>query len=116
MTWAWALGYTTPVNTSIDIDVIAKGYQAIADPTRLRILRVLEAGPHCVCQIQTELHSIAPNLLSHHLRVLREAGLVRAVRRGRWIDYSLDNPALEQLRAAIPTPGSSALLGACEVL
>ena len=47
---------------------------------------------------------MAPNLLSYHLRVLREAGLVDAARRGRWVDYRLSETALRRLRSAIPTP------------
>jgi ArsR family transcriptional regulator len=45
---------------------------------------------------------IAANLLSYHLRVLRDAGLVEASRRGRWVDYRLAPDGLEALQAAIP--------------
>lgn len=48
---------------------------------------------------------MAPNLLSYHLKVLREAGLVEATRRGRWMDYRLADAALEALRLAIPLDG-----------
>jgi ArsR family transcriptional regulator len=89
---------------STDIDITLRGFQALADPTRLRILQALEGGPRCVCQIQEDLPQVAPNLLSHHLRVLREAGLVHATKRGRWVDYSLNGAALEALRSSIPRP------------
>jgi len=56
----------------------------------------------CVCDLQAEV-AVAPNLLSYHLRVLREAGLVTSARRGRWIDYRLAHGALERLDAALPT-------------
>jgi ArsR family transcriptional regulator, arsenate/arsenite/antimonite-responsive transcriptional repressor len=46
--------------------------------------------------------AIAPNLLSYHLRVLREAGLVTAIKRGRWVDYELTPDALDRLHAALP--------------
>lgn len=46
----------------------------------------------CVCDFQGDL-DIAPNLLSYHLRVLREAGLVDATRRGRWMDYRIAGDA-----------------------
>lgn len=49
---------------------------------------VLASGPSCVCEIQEQV-PIAANLLSYHLKVLREAGLVATSRRGRWIDYAL---------------------------
>ena len=62
--------------------------RALADPTRLRIVALLAAGPRCVCALQEDV-DVAGNLLSHHLRVLREAGLIEGSRRGRWIDYRL---------------------------
>lgn len=93
---------------------LQKGFQALSDPTRLRILGLLEGGTRCVCEIQNDLPEVAPNLLSHHLRVLREAGLVHAVRRGRWIDYSLNAEALEQLRNAIPRPRAFSTACTCE--
>ena len=94
-------------------DWLERGFQALSDPTRLRILWLLEEGTRCVCEIQSGLPEIAPNLLSHHLRVLREAGLVHSVRRGRWIDYSLNADALEQLRRAIPRPSTLSTICAC---
>ena len=67
----------------------------------MRILATLTDGTHCVCEIQ-EVIDIAPNLLSHHLKVLREAGLIEGERRGRWIDYSLNAAALGRLAGALP--------------
>lgn len=93
---------------------LQKGFQALSDPTRLRILGLLEGGTRCVCEIQNDLSEVAPNLLSHHLRVLREAGLVHAVRRGRWVDYSLNAEALERLRKAIPRPRAFSTACTCE--
>ena len=74
---------------------------AVADPIRWRVLQRLATGPSCVCELQ-EQEPIAANLLSYHLRVLREAGLVTTSRRGRWIDYALADDALDRLRAALP--------------
>jgi ArsR family transcriptional regulator len=76
---------------------------AVADSNRLTLLTRLAAGTTCVCELQAQV-PIAANLLSYHLRVLREAGLVVGVRRGRWIDYSLTDGALERLHAALPAP------------
>ena len=73
----------------------------VADPVRWRLLAALADAPHCVCDLQP-VGGVAPNLLSYHLRVLREAGLVTASRRGRWIDYALADDALDRLRAALP--------------
>jgi len=86
---------------SISIESAAAGFSALGDPIRLRILGELTGGQRCVCEL-LETVGIAPNLLSYHLRVLRDAGLVEASRRGRWVDYSLAAGGLEVLRAAIP--------------
>jgi ArsR family transcriptional regulator len=74
---------------------------AAADRVRWTILRRLTAGQACVCDLQAEV-SVAPNLLSYHLKVLRDAGLVTFTRRGRWVDYRLAEDAMERLRAALP--------------
>lgn len=79
-----------------------EGFRALGDPTRLRIVRLLEGGSRCVCEIQRDLPDVAPNLLSHHLRVLREAGLVSAHKRGRWVDYALRAEGWAELRQALP--------------
>ena len=73
---------------SRDLESRALVFSALGDPTRLSILDMLSEGERCVCDIQGDLN-IAPNLLSYHLRVLREAGLVDATRRGRWMDYRI---------------------------
>ena len=86
---------------SMDLESVAAGFAALGDPLRIRILRILEAGERCVCDLREGV-DIAPNLLSYHLKVLRQAGLVRATRRGRWVDYRLAGPALETLRQAVP--------------
>ena len=72
-----------------------------ADPIRWTLLTQLAAGGSCVCNLQSHV-PIAANLLSYHLKVLREAGLVTASRRGRWIDYALAPDALVRLHAAVP--------------
>ena len=72
-----------------------------ADPIRWSLLTQLASGGSCVCNLQTHV-PIAANLLSYHLKVLREAGLVTASRRGRWIDYALAPDALNRLHAALP--------------
>ncbi|MFN0283752.1 MAG: ArsR/SmtB family transcription factor [Kineosporiaceae bacterium] len=73
----------------------------VADPVRWRVLRHLSAGESCVCEIQSQV-PVAANLLSYHLRVLREAGLILARKRGRWVDYRLAPEAHERLTAALP--------------
>jgi ArsR family transcriptional regulator len=79
---------------------------AVADPVRWRLLAQLADGEtRCVCDLQP-VAAVAANLLSYHLKVLREAGLVRARRRGRWMDYTIAADALDRLHAALPSPGA----------
>ena len=54
-----------------------------------------------MCELQTQV-AIAPNLLSYHLRILREAGLVDSARRGRWIDYRVSGEAARLVSAMLP--------------
>ena len=76
--------------------------RAAADPVRWTVLHILATGDSsCVCDLQERV-PIAANLLSYHLKVLRDAGLVRATRRGRWIDYALTEDALDRLGGALP--------------
>lgn len=56
-----------------------------------------------MCELQEAL-DIAPNLLSYHLRVLREAGLVESTRRGRWVDYRLSDDATAWVALALSPP------------
>ena len=73
----------------------------VSDPVRWRVLRRLTAGEACVCELQ-EVAPAAGSLMSYHLRILREAGLVLATRRGRWVHYRLATDAAERLHAALP--------------
>lgn len=75
---------------------------AVADPVRWRLLDELaRQGKRCVCDL-LPVGGVAPNVLSYHLKVLREAGLVEATRRGRWMDYELCAQALTRMRDALP--------------
>ena len=62
--------------------------KAAGDPTRTRILKILEEGELCVCQVQAVLR-LAPSTISKHLSLLKAAGLVDDRREGRWVHYSL---------------------------
>jgi ArsR family transcriptional regulator, arsenate/arsenite/antimonite-responsive transcriptional repressor len=61
--------------------------KAAGDPTRTRILRLLEKGELCVCQVQAVL-GLAPSTISKHLSILKTAGLVDDRRDGKWIYYA----------------------------
>jgi ArsR family transcriptional regulator len=98
---------------STDVDstpvVLTAGVAALADPVRLRLIGALAGGGRCVCDLQEQV-PVAANLLSYHLRVLREARLVTAFKRGRWVNYRLDGAGFAALwaRAAVagvPLPG-----------
>ena len=71
---------------------------------RLRIVGVLAEGERCVCDLHEKV-PVAANLLSYHLRVLRDAGLVTAARRGRWVDYRLDGGGFAALWAQASAAG-----------
>ena len=81
---------------------------AVADPVRWTVLSHLaQKGTSCVCDLQDRV-PIAGNLLSYHLKVLRDAGLVTTARRGRWIDYTLAPDATGRLASALPVPPGGA--------
>jgi ArsR family transcriptional regulator len=82
------------------IESTASAFAALGDPCRLRIVDALRSGSLCVCELQERI-GIAPNLLSYHLRVLRNAGVCEASRRGRWMDYRLVDERLEGIRRTI---------------
>ena len=89
----------------------AERVAALADPIRLAIVRVLAEGEQCVCDLRDRV-PVAANLLSYHLRVLREAELVSATRRGRWVDYRLNGEGFGTLwralaAAGMPLPGQA---------
>jgi ArsR family transcriptional regulator, arsenate/arsenite/antimonite-responsive transcriptional repressor len=74
----------------------------LAEPKRLLILHLLMEGVQCNCELGDALQ-MAPNLISHHLRVLRDAGLVDVARDtldARWLYYSINRPALDELNTA----------------
>ena len=78
----------------------AKLVSVLLEPQRIKILRLLRGGELCVCNIEHAL-GIPQNLVSHHLRVLREAGLVSARREGQFVHYSRVEDRLHQLMLAV---------------
>lgn len=84
-----------------DLQSLAERLKVLAEPKRLAILNLLMEGVHCNCELG-EFLDMAPNLISHHIRTLREAGLVEMERDaidGRWIYYSVNEQALSELNA-----------------
>ena len=82
---------------------LARVFKALADPVRLRLLSMIagaESGEACVCQLTVGFDVSGPTI-SHHLKVLREAGLIEGDRRGTWIYYRVLPQALEAASAAL---------------
>ena len=79
----------------------AEVLKAVADPPRLEILEMLSPHIRCNCHFQEHL-GVKPNLLSYHLKVLRDAGLIVGTKRGRWVDYALTSNAPVLIAAALP--------------
>jgi ArsR family transcriptional regulator, arsenate/arsenite/antimonite-responsive transcriptional repressor len=85
-----------------NLDRLARQLKVLAEPKRLLILHMLMEGVQCNCELGDALQ-MAPNLISHHLRVLRDAGLVDVERDAldaRWLYYSINRTALDALNAA----------------
>ncbi len=68
-------------------------FKALSDETRLRIIKLLEEGELCVCDIVAALDIVQPKV-SFHLSALKEAGLIKDRKQGRWIHYSLNEKDL----------------------
>jgi ArsR family transcriptional regulator len=89
---------------TVAADTVPAAVRALADPVRWRICAALAAEDLCVCHLVADL-ALAQPLVSHHLRVLRDAGLVEAEPAGRWTYYRLCRPALASASAALATLG-----------
>jgi ArsR family transcriptional regulator, arsenate/arsenite/antimonite-responsive transcriptional repressor len=94
----------TPGSAPLGVDErgeLAARFKALADPTRVAILSMLSCEEEvCVCVLTDQLEVSQPTI-SHHLKILREAGLVDSTRRGTWAFYRLVPDALEELRSAL---------------
>ena len=71
---------------------LARAYKALAEPNRVRILKMLEIRPLCVCEI-TEVLQLATSTVSKHLSILRDAGFIVDQKEGKWVDYSPNDSA-----------------------
>lgn len=80
-------------------DRVVEVLKALADPTRLELVRLLarQPGPTCVCDLVDRFDLSQPTI-SHHLKILRDAGLVTSTRRGIWSFYALDPRGLDRVR------------------
>lgn len=79
-----------------------KVMKALSDPNRLKMMKMLEVRPSCVCEIKEAL-GIAQSTASKHLKILEDADLVRSVKDGLWVNYTLAHGA--------DSPYASAMIG-----
>jgi ArsR family transcriptional regulator, arsenate/arsenite/antimonite-responsive transcriptional repressor len=80
---------------------LARGFAALADPVRLRIFSMIaNAGTCCSCDLIEPVGKSQPTI-SHHTRVLAEAGLITGEKAGRWMNWSVVPGKIDQLRAAL---------------
>jgi ArsR family transcriptional regulator len=64
-------------------------FKSLSDPNRIRIIKMLQIKPLCVCEM-TEILGLAPSTVSQHLTVLKKAGFIKDSKDGKWINYSLN--------------------------
>jgi ArsR family transcriptional regulator len=88
---------------------IAPMFKALGDPVRLRLMSMIASVDEaCVCDL-TDAFDVSPPTISHHLRVLREAGLVDSERRGTWVHYRIRPDAVRQLGALLTVARTAAV-------
>ncbi|MDH4132701.1 MAG: metalloregulator ArsR/SmtB family transcription factor [Gemmatimonadota bacterium] len=94
--------------TTRGVTHLAQVFHALSDETRLCLVVMLGQGERCVCDLTAALDT-GQSRLSFHLKTLKDAGLVRDRRDGRWVFYSLVPGALDGLEAALAgvTPGAA---------
>jgi DNA-binding transcriptional ArsR family regulator len=90
------------------VEKLVEIFKALSDPTRLRLVKLLndcqpgvcKGGPLCVNALAHQL-GVTQSAVSQHLRILRQAGLVRGARHGAFMHYALDPDGLEKYKAAL---------------
>ncbi|MEU9156221.1 metalloregulator ArsR/SmtB family transcription factor [Streptomyces sp. NPDC048417] len=96
----------TPLDEDQAAD-LAKVFKALGDPVRLRLLSMIasrgEGGEVCVCEL-TPAFDLSQPTISHHLKLLRQAGLIDCQRRGTWVYYWALPGVLNRLAAFLTTP------------
>ncbi|GGK22802.1 transcriptional regulator [Pilimelia terevasa] len=86
---------------------VAPMFKALGDPVRLRLMSMIASAPEvCVCDL-TDAFDLSGPTISHHLRVLREAGLVEGDRRATWVWYRARPEAMRQLSALLETAAAA---------
>ena len=89
--------------TSAQAAGLAQGFAALADPVRLKLFSLIAASPNtetCACNLVKPTGRSQPTV-SHHLKVLREAGLLLSEKRGTWVWYRVNHERLNELRTLL---------------
>ena len=85
---------------NVSVEKLAPVFGALSDATRLKILRLLlQRRRVCVCEL-VERFRLGQSTISHHMAILKQAGLVKGARRGQWIDYYLVSPRVVEQATA----------------
>jgi ArsR family transcriptional regulator len=87
---------------------VSRVFKALGDPVRLRIMSIVAShagGEACVCDI-TDAFDVSQPTISHHLKVLKEVGLLTSERRASWVYYRVVPETLEELSALLNTPAT----------
>lgn len=86
-----------------DAERVARVFKALGDPTRVRLLSLIaagEGGEACICDL-TEPVGLSQGTVSHHMKLLADAGLVTREQRGKWAYFALDRDAMDAAAAAL---------------
>ncbi|MBP3305020.1 MAG: winged helix-turn-helix transcriptional regulator [Oscillospiraceae bacterium] len=75
----------------------ARVFKAFCDENRLQILELLRSGEKCACKLLDDLHISQPTL-SHHMKILCDAGIVQGRKEGKWVHYSMDPAGAERAK------------------
>lgn len=99
---------TTPLGEESAVE-LARVFKALGDPVRLRLLSLIASrrGETCVCELTPAFDVSAPTI-SHHLKLLRQAGLIDCERRGTWVYYWLRPEMTDKLAAILTRPDGQA--------
>ncbi|MEV6901998.1 metalloregulator ArsR/SmtB family transcription factor [Amycolatopsis sp. NPDC051372] len=99
-------GLTSAPLAEAEAAELARVFKALGDPVRLRLLSMIasrEGGEMCVCEL-TPAFDLAQPTISHHLKLLRQAGLIDCERRGTWVYYWALPSTMERLAAVLRAP------------
>jgi ArsR family transcriptional regulator len=97
-----------PIGENVAVS-LAQVFKALGDPVRLRLVSLIGAhagGEVCVCDL-TDAFELSQPTISHHLKVLREAGIITSERRGTWVYYRLEPAALDRMAALLSIPAET---------